>query len=186
MFEFNSFRGARSYLRAADIMAAIPLPEETLSFQFFFRQVATVPGVWVRQGVDRRDPAATLSLKLPERTDFWEFHTDPRVTARRTENIDKSAILTNLQLQTDRAVCALTDQYSLWDQIVAAARAGGEVVFPGYEWILVHVGGNANAVRKSYNNRELELTIARRRGRLVELNFAIDGKPAGRVGIVPK
>ena len=186
MFELDEFRGTRSYLRAADMMAVIPLPQETVSFQFFFRQVATLPGRWEPRAAGDEAPAATLSLRLSDANQNWDFRTHPDLTARRAADIDETAILKNLRLQKDRAVCVLTDQFTLWDQIVAAARAGGEVVFPGYEWILVYVGGNRNAVRKSLANLELELTISRRRGRLVELSFAIDNTPAGHVGIAPK
>jgi hypothetical protein len=167
-------------------MAAIPLPQETISFQFFFRQVAMAPGKWARRVANSCDPATTLSLRLPQATENWAFHTDPHLPARHAENIDESAMLESVRLHADRAICALSDQYTLWDQIVATARAGGQVVFPGSEWILVYVGGNRHAVRKSLANSELELTISRRRGRLVELNFAIDNNPAGHVGIAQK
>lgn len=186
MLELDIFRGTRNYLRAADIMAAIPLPQETLSFQFFFRQVAIAPGIWARRGENSADPAATLSLKLPHTTENWAFHTYAHLPARHTENIDETAMLESVRLYADRAICALSDQFTLWDQIVATARAGGQVVFPGSEWILVYVGGNRHALRKSLLNSELELTINRRRGSLVELSFAIDDNPAGQVGIAQR
>jgi hypothetical protein len=180
----GSFRGSRNYLRAADLLAAAPLGCDLASFYFFARAVAHHPGYW-RSGA-AVDAAATLTIRRVSGTEEWAFTTDSELPVLdRLPDIDETRVLTNPKLGNDRLTAELDDIHSLWDHLVAAARYGGTTYFPGARWYLAYLRGTGRCV-EPVAGRELALTIGRRRGRFIELNFFIDGAPAGVLGLIQR
>jgi hypothetical protein len=180
----DSFRGSRNYLRAADMLAAAPLARDLASFYFFARAVAHQPGYW-RPGA-AVDAAATLTIRRVSGAEEWAFTTDSELSVTNLlPDIDETRVLINPKLRNDRLTAELDDIHSLWDHLVAAARYGGTTYFPGVRWYLAYLRGTDRCVQP-VAGRELALTIGRRRGQFIELNFSIDGAPAGVLGLIQR
>lgn len=186
------FRGSRDYLRAADVLAAAPFVRAPDSFQFFFKKIARHPGEWKRSGgppesSDKHTSAATLAITRDLQKERWDFLIDESITIDKwAENIDEHSILTDNQLIGEQFICHLTGHFSLWDFIVAAARAGGKQFFPDTQWYLTYIKGNRNCFPARLEGQPLILRLGRRRGSFVEIKFAVGYLDAGELGLIQK
>ena len=192
LLRVDYFRGNRDYLRAADVLAAAPFETAPDSFQFFFKKIARHPGEWKRSGGSpessgKQVSAATLAITRDQQKERWGFLIDEFSTiVKRAENIDEHSILTDNQLIGEEFICLLTGPFSIWDFIVAAARAGGKQFFPDTQWYLTYIKGNRNCFPAQLEGQPLILRLGRRRGSFVEIKFAVGGLDAGELGLIQK
>jgi hypothetical protein len=188
-FVVDFFRGPRDYLRAADLIEAAPIPADVLSFDLRLKAVASHPGQWRRDDPARPAPAmniaATLALACLSHQEHWAFVVDTSVQVNKhLPDIDESAILPDIVLANGRLRSPLRQDFSFWDQLIAAARAGGEQLFPGCRWYLVRIEANEHVLHPPPGLLELGVTLGRRRNRFLELHFDLDGMSAGRLGLM--
>lgn len=186
------FRGKRDYLRAADVLSAAPFETIPDSFQFFFKKVARQSGEWKRQVIAQGSDAiptsaASLTMTFAQHKEKWDFIIDePGLITKRTLDIDEDSLFSDIRLTEEELVCTLAGAFSLWDFLVAAARAGGLHFFPNTQWYLPYITGNQDCFPAQLEGLSLTLRLGRRRAGFVEINFAFGNRTAGKLGLFRK
>jgi hypothetical protein len=181
------FRGPRDYLRAADLINAAPVPADAIWLDLRYRAMARHPGRWRRLDSEGFAPGAgtvaTLVTACPSHREHWGFVVDrSSQVINLLPDVDESAMLHDIVLSDEGLLSRLEPSFSLWDQLIAAARAWAMRRFPGRHWYIVRLTVNRHALRPPPRTTRLDLTSARRRNRFLELRFELDGAPAGRLG----
>jgi|GEM_PF-4593663 len=178
-------RGARAYIRAADMIAGAPVLPEATQLHFTFRHLMREPGVWIETRA--ADASATLTARTPGGIRTWSFTADAAGTKlRRMPDIDEDGLVRGVALAGDRLTCRLQGDGTVWDQIVAATRIGGEKLFPGTQWYLIYLQINGAPPRQAAEGATLELKLGRRKGQILELSYDLDGRATGRIGLFPR
>jgi hypothetical protein len=181
------FRGPRDYLRASDLINAAPLHTEAIWFDLRYRAMARHPGRWCRLDPEGfatdAGTVATLVTACPSHLEHWSFVVDRSVQVTNLlPDVDETAMLSDIALLDDGLLSRLQPSFSLWDQLIAAARAWAMHHFTGRRWYIVRLTVNRHALQPPPGTIRLGLTPGRRHGRFLEIHFDLDGAPAGRLG----
>lgn len=185
MTSLDYTRGARGYLRAADMLAVAPVPPDAAGFEVRFRKPITTAGLWrPAAGYSGPDVVATLAVACPSGTEPWVFIPDPEKGALRAlQDVPEGEFVSTATMNDGRLMCTLVDDVGFWDQLVAFIRSGGASIYPGRRWQIAALAVSRWPLPADLGGRILSLEIARSRGPLVSLRFTLDGSERGTVGL---
>ncbi|MFT3987888.1 hypothetical protein [Aestuariivirga sp.] len=114
----NYVRGARAYIRAADMIAEAPVLPRATHLHFTFRHLMREPGVWAEARA--ANASATLTARMPDCVRTWSFIADTvRASLERLPDIDEEAMVRDVVLADNRLTCRLQGRGTVWDQIVS-------------------------------------------------------------------
>lgn len=185
----DSFRGKRDYIRAADLLAAAPLTPAPVSLRFFMHRLTAHPGQWTL--VDRsfipaagQEVVADLTLTFRDRIQKWGFLVDAtRVIEKRIADIDEQTLSAGIRISEARSTVTMSDEFNVWEYMVASARVGGRLFFPGEEWLFAYVSAKYELIPAEIGGRRMHMTIGRTRGRFIDLDVSIDDARIGAIGV---
>jgi hypothetical protein len=185
MTSLDFTRGARSYLRAADMLAVAPVSPDATGFEVRFRKPITVAGCW-RPAARTTDLAAVAALSVlrPSGPEPWVFVPNPEKGALRTlQDVPEEEFVSAATMVDGHLFCTLVDGVGFWDQLIAFIRCGGASIYPGRRWQFAALALSRWPLPADLPGRSLSLEIARSRGPLVSLRFGLDGTARGSVGL---
>ncbi|MBI1218200.1 MAG: hypothetical protein GC186_06590 [Rhodobacteraceae bacterium] len=185
MTSLDFTRGARGYLRAADMLAVAPIPDEATGFEVRFREPITTAGHWCpAAGRASAEAVATLSVARPGGTDPWLFLPDPgNRPLRSLEEVPELEFTSAATMTSGGLLCRLAGGVGFWDQLIAFIRVGGQALYPERRWQVAALALSCWPLPPVLADRMLSLQIARSRGAYVTLRFALDGCEHGTVGL---
>ncbi len=185
----DAFRGKRDYIRAADLLAVAPLDPAPLSLRFFMHEITSHPGKWRLTQKDFT-PApgekivADLTLSFRDRVEKWGFLVDCTQQIHRwIADIDEQSLVASIRIDERWPVVTMTDDFNLWEYMVASARVCGSIFAPGAEWLFVYLSMRFELIPQAISGRRMGMSRGRTRGRFVELNIRIDDATIGAIGV---
>ncbi len=178
-------RGARGYLRAADMLAVAPVPSTASAFGVRFRKLITQAGSWRRASDAALDEIlAELTITDQDGVDLWVFVPDPQVASlQHLDELAEDAFVSSAVLQGDKFLCPLVQDVGFWDQLIGIIRCGGASVYPGRRWQVAALSLTVWPLPDPLAGHLLSLEILRSRGPLVSLRFGLDATPYGTVSL---
>jgi hypothetical protein len=185
----DAFRGRRDYVRAADLLAAAPLDPAPISLRFFMHEITAHPGQWRPTPGDFRPApgakiAADLTLTFRDRVEKWGFLVDRmRLIEKRIADIDEQSLAAGIRINEGRSTVTMTDEFNIWEYIVASAREGGRLFFPGDEWLFAYVSARCELIPRMLGGRLMSVEIGRTRGRFIDLEVRVDEVRIGSIGV---
>lgn len=185
----DTFRGKRDYIRAADLLAAAPLMPVPVSLRFFMHKLTAHPGQWTLIGrsfapATGEEIVADLGLTFRDRVEKWGFLVDTtRLIEKRSADIDEQSLSAGIEISDDQSAVTMSCEFNIWEYMVASARVGGLLFFPGEEWLFAYVSAKCELIPASIEGRQLRMRMGRSRGKFIELEARIEDALIGTIGV---
>lgn len=176
-------RGARDYVRAADIIAAAPQTVCHGPAQFRFHRATTRAGRWTPADTVTDQSLCTASLVFPDGgAARWMFElADPAIPLRALADLDRAALLREAFHDHDGVAAALLDPALLWDQYVLLTRDRWQALFPSGSWSVAAVDVPYWPVPTQRPGAGLHVRMMKQRRRALQVALSIDGVEIGQM-----
>lgn len=181
-------RGCRDYIRAADVLAVAPVFPGSQKLEFFFRSKTKYRGSWLPAAEtkilnDGEEIVANLSISAANGARKWCFVVNKFLPiTKRLPDLAEDRITSAVKIDDGKSFLLMTDDFNVWEHIIASAKSLGLILFPDLRWYVVYVKADLARFPRDISGRTLNMQIYRRRLTILELAFAIDGTTLGTIG----